>query len=157
MIAILLAAFVVLPLTLHAQHDAELFETVRSSNNYALKTMIAKGIDINQADFSQNTPLLVAAKIGDRLIVETLLAHKADPNITNRAGATALMIAAKYGHSHVIEQLLLHKADPLITNNNGIRASRFASAYGHEDVYRMLLDAEENALKGEQELTKTTS
>ncbi|MDX1587085.1 MAG: ankyrin repeat domain-containing protein, partial [Balneolaceae bacterium] len=155
--AILLAAFTALPLSLQAQDNAELFESVRSSDHYSLSTMLAGGMDINQYDRSHNTALMVAAKIGDRLVIETLLNNDADPNITNSAGATALMIAAKYGHTHVIKELLRHDADPLIQNNNGIRASRFAIAYGHDKVYQALLDAEHNALKGEKELTKTTS
>lgn len=153
----MLAVFTILPLTMHAQNSDELFESVRYSKLYTLNKIVSNGTDINQVDRSKNTPLMVAAKIGDRLIVETLLKNEADPNITNGAGATALMIAAKYGHSHVIENLLLHNADPLIKNNSGIRASQFALAYGHKEVFRQLLDAENEALKGRQELTRTTS
>ena len=158
LIPVLLVAFIALPLTMQAQeYSKELFESIRKSDHITLNAMIADGMNVNQKDKSTNTPLLLAAKIGDRQVVDALLSNGADPNIKNKAGATALMLAAKYGHDHVIEQLMLHDADPLIQNKSGIKASRFASAYGHKKAYRMLLDAENEALKGREAEEKTAS
>lgn len=156
-LALAVTAFSTLPSAAQGQHNKELFESIRSSNYVALNAMLKNGTDVNQTDKIKNTPLMLAAKIGDRLVVDALLTGDADPNIRNNAGATALMLAAKYGHAHVVEQLLLYGADPLIKNNNGYSASRFASAYGQKEVLRMLLDAENEALKGQEITEKTTS
>jgi len=125
-----------------------LMESVRKSDIHTINTILNNGADVNEQSRSLNTALMVAAKIGDHKVVETLLAHNADPNIQNGAGATALMIAAKYGNNHVIEQLLQNGADPLIQNKSGFKATRFAYAYEHQKTYRILLDAEQNDLKG---------
>lgn len=124
-----------------------LMESVRNGDTHTINTILNNGADVNEQSRSLNTALMVAAKIGDHKVVNTLLAYNADPNIQNGAGATALMIAAKYGHNHVIDQLLQNGADPLIQNNSGFKASRFAYAYKHQKTYRILLDAEQNALK----------
>lgn len=149
--------FLVAAMTVQAQPNGEIFDSIRNSDYETLNTLIANGEDINKADKSKNTPLMVAAKIGDSMIVDALLSRQADPNLRNRAGATALMLAAKYGHGHIVEKLLAFGADPLIENHSGIRASRFASAYDHQEVYRMLLDAESEALKGKEVTPNTVS
>lgn len=156
-LALAVTAFSTLPQAAQAQHSKKLFDSIRSSDYVALNTMLKNGADINQTDKSKNTPLMLAAKIGDRLVVDALLSGDADPNIRNSAGATALMLAAKYGHVHVVEQLILYGADPLIKNKNGHLASKFASAYGHKEVFLMLLDSEKEALKGREITEKTTS
>lgn len=157
MLVLIVAAFATLPVKAQAPYSEDLFEIIRKSDFNTLNTLLVNGEDVNQRDKSQNTPLMLAAKIGDRLVIGALLSNEADPNLRNGAGATALMLAAKYGHSHVVEQLLLFGADPLVKNNSGITASRFASVYKHKKVYRMLVDAEREALKGQKVKPKMTS
>ncbi|MGK7370072.1 MAG: hypothetical protein ACNS64_07635, partial [Candidatus Halalkalibacterium sp. M3_1C_030] len=52
MAVLLLTAFTSLPLTIQAQNNGELFESIRSSDQYSLNKMISNGTDINQADRS---------------------------------------------------------------------------------------------------------
>lgn len=157
LLVLVIAALATLPANAQAPYNEAVFESIRTSDFNTLNALLIGGEDVNQQDRSKNTPLMVAAKIGDRLVVGALLSNEADPNIRNGAGATALMLAAKYGHMHVVEHLLLYGADPLIKNNSGIRASRFAAVYKHSDVYQVLIDAENEALKGLKEKPKTTS
>ena len=122
--------------------DKEVVEAIQKSDVSALSIWIAKGGDINLPTKSQNTLLMLAAKIGDRPIVEYLLSELPDPDVQNKAGATALMIASKYGHAHVVDMLLEAGADPTLSNNNGHVASTFALAYKHYEIYEKLKKAE---------------
>lgn len=133
------------PAEAQQEQQEKLFATVSSSNVKALSQLLAGGVDVNMLNRAENTPLMVAAKIGDHKVINTLLTYNADPNIVNKAGATALMIAAKYGHTHVVTMLLEHGANPLITNNNGDRASTFALYYKHKELYDKLMTAEKQA------------
>lgn len=108
----------------------------------------AIGIQPVQAQTSYNKDIFDSIRNSDFNTLNTLLVNGEDVNQQDKSKNTPLMLAAKYGHVHVVEQLLLFGADPLIKNNTGIRASRFASVYKHKEVYQMLVDAENEALKG---------
>ena len=58
------------------------------------------------------TPLLFAARSGDRASAELLLAAGADPNDTAPAGTSALVVAAHSGHAELAALLLDAGADP---------------------------------------------
>ena len=44
------------------------------------------------------TPLILAARMGNREIVEMLLSHGADPTVHTHEGETALSVAAKVSY-----------------------------------------------------------
>lgn len=140
----LLAVFVLIAAaqSTHAQAQPDVFQSVMKSNADAITQAVYNGDDVNRVTKAGNTPLMVAAKIGDGKVLRALLENKADVNMRNKAGATALMIAAKYGHSHFVTELLRHQADPTIKNNSGFRAANFAWGYKHHDIFEELIKAE---------------
>lgn len=77
------------------------------NNKEMVSAMIAKGADINAADASGSTPLMIAAynDAGDPSIVEGLLLLGADPNHKNNKGETALTWALRRGYTPVVEVL----------------------------------------------------
>lgn len=66
---------------------------VAASNPGALKFLIANGIDLNTPTKEGYTPLMMAARQSDRLLVEMLLEANADPTIRTQRGETATSIA----------------------------------------------------------------
>ncbi len=127
-----------------AQMKSDIIQYVMKSDSKALSTALSNGADVNQQTKVGNTPLMIAAKIGDRLTIEALLSNDADVNLRNNAGATALMIAAKYNNAHTVTALLENGADPTIKNNDGHTASSFAKAYKRSEIYAQLKLAEQN-------------
>lgn len=74
---------------------------------------INQGADINCFDFMQQSPLLLAAKLGLLEICELLATHGADPNAADTAGKTPLVYAAELDHLEVVVFLLsLPAIDP---------------------------------------------
>ena len=125
-----------------ANDTIDLFQLVLDSDAKEINRAINAGADINSKSRAGNTPLQLAAKIGDHQVVSTLLAHGAKVDVRNRVGATALMIAAKYGNSHVVSSLLEQGSDPTIRTHEGYTAANFALAYGHRKTFDMLQKAE---------------
>ncbi|MFA6263979.1 MAG: ankyrin repeat domain-containing protein [Candidatus Babeliales bacterium] len=50
--------------------------------------------DVNAIDYDWNTPLHIAAQMGNADIVSRLLSYGANPNVTNRAGFRPVDVAA---------------------------------------------------------------
>ena len=66
-----------------------------------LKKLIEWGIDLNQYNNDQITPIMLAAKQGDREIVEVLLEGNADPSYANDKGESAHSLALDSGRQLV--------------------------------------------------------
>lgn len=87
-----------------------------------------------------NTPLMLAAKLGEReTIIELLIAHNADIDWANKYGATALMLAADHGKNVSVNLLLQKGADPNINRNWGGTALHWAARRGHKNIVHNLL------------------
>lgn len=85
------------------------------------------------------TPLHVAAKKGNALMVGLLLNHRADINaLTDDEEQTALQIAAIWGRKEVVELLLERGADRQIKNKFKKTASQLAKANGDRDLSRFI-------------------
>ena len=67
---------------------------------------IEQGADVNCFDCMQQSPLLLAAKLGSVEICELLARHGADLSAADTAGKTALVYAAELDHFEVVTFLL---------------------------------------------------
>ena len=85
------------------------------------------------------TPLLFAAKYGQRDLAEVLLGHGADPNVRLR-GETPLGRAVLMHDEDMVATLLRHGADPNLETLNGITPLHRAAMRGHATIARRLLD-----------------
>lgn len=64
-------------------------------------------IDPDEADYSENTPLIISAQQGHLEIVKYLMLETSvDYNAMNRDGYTAMTISAKEGHLPIVDYIL---------------------------------------------------
>jgi cytohesin len=99
--------------------------------------VIANPQVLQQRDARGRTPLLVAARSGQKEIVELLLAHKADANERDNSANTALIGAAAHGHAGIVQVLLASGANVNATNDVGWSALH--AAVDHVEVTKVLL------------------
>ncbi|MBE0336034.1 ankyrin repeat domain-containing protein [Paenibacillus sp. 23TSA30-6] len=93
----------------------------------------------DEAESSQNPPLINAAITGDVSIIQSLLAQGDDPNGTNVLNITPLMEAARNGHLQAVQTLLNAHADINLPAANGETALMWAVDGGFKDIVDMLL------------------
>lgn len=107
-----------------------------------LRVLLDAGADVNVAsDEICFTPLMAAARSGQRDAVQLLLEHGADPNLTCQTGSTALVFAAKKGHPAVVTLLLGHGSDANAGEGSCGTSLMWAARNGHAEVVNLLLRA----------------
>lgn len=89
-----------------ARHQSLLFYAVKSKSMAVLSYLIEHGLDCNHMNDYGETPLHVAARLGDEKIIDELLDHGADVRMPNQLRQTALMLAALKGSKDSVERLL---------------------------------------------------
>lgn len=100
--------------------------------------------DIHDKQFMQ-TPLMVAAELGDEPIIRTLLDWGVKVDERDVFGRTALMWAAEKGYSGIVELLLEAGADATLKNIRKRIARDMAggaSQQVHDEIVKMLVVAE---------------
>jgi hypothetical protein len=90
---------------------------IMAGNNELARLLIEKGIDINQCDKYENTPLHIAVSCNNKEIIELLLEAGADCNITNYNYETPLHTAAYNNYKDIIKLLIEKGANPYALNN----------------------------------------
>ncbi len=123
-----------------------LFRSVSLKNETGALTMLKGGIDPNITNDKGNTPLIISASLGDKVIVEHLLAYRADVNAANKDGNTALIYAARYNHPEIIKMLLQPQTmqtplDVNAQNKAGETALYWGASKGYVEVVKRLLAA----------------
>ncbi|RHY25865.1 hypothetical protein DYB32_008036 [Aphanomyces invadans] len=83
------------------QRDAEMFKAVLAKNAGRLEALVQEGVDVNCRNEYGQTPLFVAAWMGESRVVHVLLASGAAADVTDNAGTFPLQCA-----SHSICRLL---------------------------------------------------
>ena len=117
-----------------------LVEAIARGDDETTDELLRAGTDINIPVRGDGTPLIVAARSGNRSLVRRLLASGADVNLASRGDGNALINAAAHGDFYIVKQLVEHGADvngyvpgdetPLIN----------ASAHGHVDIVNYLVE-----------------
>lgn len=148
---------------------------IAAANNGDTMTVVdllKRGMDVNTADPSGTTLLMISARLGNLDLLETLLANRASVNRRNQFGDTALLLAVLKGQieavqalidkgadlnssgwtplhytvfadSREITALLIAKGANLDTRApNGQTALMLAVKFGKTDLVRQLIDAE---------------
>ena len=96
-----------------ARHQSLIFYAVKSKSMAVLAYLLDQHLDVNHINDYGETPLHVAARLGDESSLDVLLAHGADVRMTNQLRQTALMLSALKGSKESVERLL--KADSALT------------------------------------------
>jgi ankyrin repeat protein len=123
--------------TLSSSKTQQLFENLRQGKAFALRTAVAKGVDVNSRDDGGNTLLMQAAVYATAADLDFLLSQGADVNAANKAGHTVLMRAIP--DLAKIKLLVEHGAD---VNANAAGTTPLLIAAGirsAEDVVKYLI------------------
>jgi len=103
------------------------------------------GCNVNQMDFTGNTPLHWAAWNGHEGVVKTLLERGSlSPDKPDNSGRRPLHHAAGRGYEETVKILLgLEGVNPDTSDNNGRTPLWWAASNGHEGVMKMLLERDD--------------
>lgn len=104
--------------------------------------LLSKGDSPNVQDFTGLTPLMMAVRASNEVVVKLLLEKGAAVNTVNIAGNTALFFAAQQGNIEITRLLLAHRADPNMKNYQFKRTPLHdAARRGDLEIVRLLLQA----------------
>jgi ankyrin repeat protein len=107
----------------------------------AVRSLLKKGLDVNEAQGDGTTALHWAAIKGDAETARMLIYAGANVRATTRIGAyTALYLAAKGGHADVVAALLAAGADPKAVTANGTTPLMIAAASGDTRTVTQLIE-----------------
>jgi len=98
-------------------------------------------MDINKADASGSTALILAAAEGHVSVVETMVAHGADIRSLDSLGKSLLHDAALTGSSEIVRLLLRNGLDPNARCHHGYTPLHYASLLHKPWVTKVLLDS----------------
>ncbi|MEX2600887.1 MAG: ankyrin repeat domain-containing protein [Balneolaceae bacterium] len=128
----------------------DLFEAISDIDILSLTIALADGADVDTLNQKGETPLMLAAHVGNSRIVKILLAHDPDLNKQSKSGHTALMIASASGQQHVVEQLIQKGADLNKRNNSGFNSIELAVRNGHRSIATLLRSQNGISLTGSE-------
>jgi ankyrin repeat protein len=112
---------------------------VKQGDRAALKALIAKRVDVNEAAPDGTTALLLAAERDDLESVNLLLGARANANAANRYGVTPLSLACTNGNAAIIEKLLQAGANLNATTRDGETPLMTAARTGRVEAVKTLL------------------
>lgn len=133
--------------SIHEEITDNLIDAVANIDLISLNVLLAEGANIDSVDQKGNTPLMIAAKVGNPRIIKILFAHNPDVNIKNIEGNTALMIASEHSQMFVVEQLIANGAHINAKNALGFTSIEIAKRNGHASVIELLKNRAEVALR----------
>jgi cytohesin len=108
---------------------SSIFDALSSGDVGQAEAMLKKNPALaNAKDEDGETPLHIAAQMGDVELVELLLENTKDVNTPDESGATPLHLAAGSGQKEVAELLLAKKADVNARDNGDQTPLHFAVA-----------------------------
>ncbi|OQR89304.1 hypothetical protein ACHHYP_06362, partial [Achlya hypogyna] len=119
----------------------KLWHAANEGDDLGVKQLLRNGVDVNAADYLNQTALHFAASKGHSNVVATLLAAKAQVDSRSKNGSTPLFLAARSGQSTAVSQLLAAGATPNAANDSGQAPLSGAAQYGQEAVVGLLLAA----------------
>ncbi|XP_005099953.1 ankyrin repeat domain-containing protein 17 [Aplysia californica] len=107
----------------------------------AVKELLLKGAQVDLADSGGNTPLMQAARAGNKELALLLLLHGADVTHRNKKGSTALIEACTNRQGvGLIHPLIYQGACVDEANSDGMTPLMVASQHSLLDIVKVLLD-----------------
>ena len=157
LIALTCLVALTLVVAIHAQTSSSIAIAAQNGDREAVRALLRKGADVNEAQGDGTTALHWAAIKGDVEMTRMLLVAGANVRATTRLGSyTALYLAAKGGFSDIVAELLAAGADAKAVTSNGTTPLMIAAAAGDTKSINSLIEngAEINATetKGETPL-----
>jgi uncharacterized protein len=135
------AAFFLLAIcpALPAGNDSLLIEAVKKSDANAVRSLLARHVDVNAAAPDGSTALDWAARLDSLQIADLLIAAGADVKAATRYNITPLSLACTNGDAALIEHLLKAGADPNGVSEEGQTALMTAALTGKIGALKVLL------------------
>jgi ankyrin repeat protein len=104
-----------------------LFKSVAKASIAGVQTSIAHGVDVNFREPQTGaTPIMLAAAVGDTMIIADLIAAGADVNLHALNGMTALHAAAYKNQRDAAVELLNHGADATARDTTAMGTAEYA-------------------------------
>jgi ankyrin repeat protein len=121
--------------------SSQIANAAMAGDREAVRALIKKGLDVNEALGDGTTALHLAAMKGDAELAQMLLVAGANHRATTRIGAyTPLYLAARGGHSAVVAALLAAGADPKAETSNGTTPLMIGAASGDTKTITTLVE-----------------
>jgi ankyrin repeat protein len=127
-------------ITLAGELDANLRSAIDKGDTTVVRSLLAKGANVDATDERGSTPLLLASSLGRADIVHLLLAKGADINMNSNNGETALMKAARMGLADLVKLFLDKGASIDAKSTLGVTALWWATVNGHAECVRILIN-----------------
>lgn len=121
-----------------AREQTLLFYAVKSQS-YRVIHVLLKTLDVNHCNYKNETPLLVAARIGDIKAITILLDHGADIRRSNDLRQTSLMLAAQKGDEACVQLLIERNASLNALDAMGENALFYAIRGRNKQVLETLI------------------
>ncbi|XP_076464774.1 uncharacterized protein LOC143296629 [Babylonia areolata] len=129
------------------QKDIDFDRTIEARSNDCIRLLVKKGAVINHRVYTGNTPLHLAASMGNTVVTAYLLQQGAMQNLRCHEGLTPLFMAVQRGSIDTVRILLnrLHEVDNSdddIVNMAAVDNATpllIAAQEGHEEIIDMLL------------------
>ena len=130
---------------LYDDRISEMWQAVRVNDVQLVRSLLEQGVNVNESDNEDLTPLHYAAHNGWSDLADTLLNFGADANARDLYGYTPLMVATRNGTTPVVRLLLKRGADPNIEVRQGtgseverITALKIAQQKGELEITALL-------------------
>lgn len=129
--------------------DVPLIDATEKRNKYIMELLINAGAQINEGDFTGQTPLMALITSArehvfsyqfqdDLHLIDFLISEGADINKRDFNGETALMYAIRWNYATFIKRLLTFNPNLNIRNNDGQTALDLAQAYDRTHIVELL-------------------
>ncbi|MYD88711.1 MAG: hypothetical protein F4Y14_22700, partial [Acidobacteria bacterium] len=122
-----------------ARRDAPLLAAVKAADFDTVRSLVGRGVDVNQTAPDGATALHWAVHRNDAGLVDLLLEAGADVSVKNRYGVQPISLAAENGNADILEALLEAGADPNAALPEGETVLMTAARTGNAAAIRVLL------------------
>lgn len=124
---------------------SELADAVMKRDKDAVRTLLARNVNVNAPQPDGTTPLHWAVRLDDLEIVDLLIRAGANVSATNRERVKPLQLAAQNGSAPMLQRLIEAGVDPNgPLTESGDTALMMAARTGNTDAIRLLLKSGAN-------------
>jgi ankyrin repeat protein len=120
----------------HAGAYEDILSAAGNDDTATVTSLLQRGMDVNTADRSGNTLLMIASRNGNLALMKSLIAARANVNRRNQHGDTALLLAALKPAPEAARLLVENGAD---LNPSGWTPLHYSILSGSKDIAALLV------------------